>query len=712
MDFSRTAKWVSLIDEETDAPLFGAAVARLARAHRSGVPLLPGFALSTLVAASIWEDAGVKRALKDVGTHLHHRSPEQIPLLAAELRMRLREAKPANRTITALEAMVTDLREQMLVTDLPLKLSCAGDELSIVLGKDQPLLPFILDLLSLQLTDTRVYARLVKDNQIAPHPAPILVQYYPKAAMSGEVIQMDTRTHDATVLTVTARPGMQGFAQDDTYRFDAKRLILLDRKLERHWVAADQSGVHHSPKKLTSSFSTITDEQAVMLARAGRAIQQQFSDEVVARWIWTDTGMQLVGVDAYEHALVPAMLQGTPGEVLHMGFAIGPVFHVHRPHDWRKVRPEHIVFVQHLSTRMGKLPMCAGIVSAHASQQVRVSAKRHHIPLLGGVTGLADFKQSEMVTLDALQGQVLHGVHPQLLQTGSTGTAASHPISNVAVLVDDALLYAPAAVAPSQILLRPESVAAVLRDHPERLLAGKRAEEYQQLVANQMVELAAGVPQVQYQLHDLHSHKLLHTRGAMRHEINPTMGNRGAHRLLHEPELLEAEVAILKEMVKQLGDGRVAAVLPMIRHAKEAIALHTRLRAYAELPIWVRIETPAALHELETMLEHGIDGVYLDLPALAELMLGIDREHGGMTKYVHYPVLLAGQVSEAISLADAYGVPAYILFEGVDPDPALVQAAISAGAMGVVCSQSNQVQTAELLASIERRVVLEHFLQN
>src|SRR5690606_9490982 len=109
-----------------------------------------------------------------------------------------------------------------------------------------------------------------------------------------------------------------------------------------------------------------------------------------------------------------------------------------------------------------------------------------------------------------------------------------------------------------------------------------------------------------------------------RHEPNPAMGYRGAHRLLQEPEVLDLELQAIERLVEQ-GQRNLRLMIPMARSLEEVEQLinyleNSPLYKAIRLPIWVKCETPGLLVQMEQLCELPISGVCFSVPQLAQFM--------------------------------------------------------------------------------------------
>jgi pyruvate,water dikinase len=113
--------------------------------------------------------------------------------------------------------------------------------------------------------------------------------------------------------------------------------------------------------------------------------------------------------------------------------------------------------------------------------------------------------------------------------------------------------------------------------------------------------------------------------------LDTVLGVRGTLRYLDTVTLLEQELLMLKTLRRQ-GMNNLHLVLPFVRSPQEVAFCRAKMRAAGlesstELPLWMMAEVPSVLFGLSQYHGLGLEGIMIGTHDLAQLLLGIDRNH-------------------------------------------------------------------------------------
>jgi pyruvate, water dikinase len=112
-------------------------------------------------------------------------------------------------------------------------------------------------------------------------------------------------------------------------------------------------------------------------------------------------------------------------------------------------------------------------------------------------------------------------------------------------------------------------------------------------------------------------------------EQNPSLGLRGT--LWHQTDarLLNMELVMLARLLDQ-GVDNLKLILPFVRSPQEVAFCIDKMRAVGidqRLPLWLMAEVPSLVFALRQYRPLGIQGIAIGSSDLAQLLLGIDRDH-------------------------------------------------------------------------------------
>jgi pyruvate, water dikinase len=112
-------------------------------------------------------------------------------------------------------------------------------------------------------------------------------------------------------------------------------------------------------------------------------------------------------------------------------------------------------------------------------------------------------------------------------------------------------------------------------------------------------------------------------------EQNPSLGLRGTLWHQKDARLLDMELAMLAGLLDQ-GVNNLKLILPFVRSPQEVTFCVDKMRTAGidqRLPLWLMAEVPSLIFSLGQYCTLGIQGIAIGSSDLAQLLLGIDRDH-------------------------------------------------------------------------------------
>lgn len=730
-------QWLSRLSE--DAVLWGQEAIELNLASKAGVSILPGFVVSAMVFDDFFESPDVRGQIQEVCRELSIKEPYLFPGAAHSIRQIITKSNFRPEIKKQLDAYFNDLRERLLKkkrSEIRLVLQAAGLGHELRMNKElqsaDQLAKTLKQLFSLVFEDKLLFERVREEKTIVPPAFAVVVQYCEKPEHSGVAFCHDPKTHDDLTIQIQAchhqRPDDR-LAIEDVYRVDRKSLVLLSRLVRKQWWAEDGSGQHLSPAHLGKGLQTLTDEETVKLARVIRLAQSRFEDTKRFEWVYMRDQFFISRVRPYlgkseevpaEENLPMPLVIGLSGS---LGWAHGPVRLIMTAEDKKKVKPGEIVVVEQLQSQDGSWISAAGGIICEAGSPVQWEgklAKTFAVPAVLGAGTASHLRNGQVVTVDGVHGIVYPGIVRKMLPPQHQAVV---PITGVKIYAN---VINPHTISGEQVqyadgigLLRGEFILKTLGIHPEDIIRKKLVDEYVDILSEGLEQALRSVfpKPVHYQLHDVTTADLLGFRARHddRHEPNPVLGYRGSHRLLNEPEVLDLEIMALTKLVKK-GLNNVALMMPMARSSSEIKRMLAYLQTSAlgqvhPINLWIKCETPATLIQMEELCDLGIAGVCFDVPSLAQLILGFDKENMQVAHYVDQTEEAVVQaITYAIATCRGLGIPTMLVAEMEELRPELVQAAIQAGLTAISINTEMLIPMHGLVASIERRMLLDAIL--
>jgi pyruvate, water dikinase len=112
-------------------------------------------------------------------------------------------------------------------------------------------------------------------------------------------------------------------------------------------------------------------------------------------------------------------------------------------------------------------------------------------------------------------------------------------------------------------------------------------------------------------------------------EQNPSLGWRGTLGHQKDARLLDMELAMLARLLER-GVNNLRLILPFVRSPQEVAFCVDKMRTAGidqRLPLWLMVEVPSLVFSLGQYCSLGIQGIAIGSSDLAQLLLGIDRDH-------------------------------------------------------------------------------------
>lgn len=723
---SGSVQWLGWI-EPSQSMYWSVPVCSLAKVMRTGVPVAPGFVISADASRQFFLQRGLRASIERAIAEHPQDKPALIAGLAQEIRQRILKAELPAAVGKALVPYLNHLEAQLLVkpgTPLPLTLvaySLDGRAPHELRGSVHDLPSFTAlytKLIALFFSTQELAQRIAEKRAVMPAPPVVWVQFGEEALASGTGQQYDPLRHDANTLYVTAHRHASARAKhpaEDVYRFDKQSLLPLERIEGRQRFAQAGSGRHHRPAARHAETTVLSLAEQDHLARLIKQAQSGFDDPQTFSWVLAHDQFMITHVQpvAGEGGAVQGealsslpLLSGMPG---NPGEAYGTARIVTSEADQVLLQPGEIAVVGALRPEdRAWLLSARAIIAEHghaASVEAQVGASLG-IPVVIGAPGARTIVQAgQLITVDGLRGHVYTGrvqdAHRVPQVTGAvTGTHLWAQIEDPLHVTRDSLVGLDGIG-----LLRGEFLLNLAGVHPKDIMKRDLLEEYTDILAETVERTArAAYPQpLIYQLHDVQ---------ATRQEPNPKLGYRGTHRLLREPEFLRAELSALASCIGA-GLTNIQIMVPMVRTLKEAQEIQALLKQEWSLPelppLWVHCETPALAIVAESLCKLPIQGVCFDVPALAQLLAGLDADNYQVGHFVDQAEqAVEDTLGYALATCRAHGVQTMLLAEGTELRAEVIEVGVRAGVNGLCVAVGEQAEVRALVASIEQRLLVEH----
>ena len=507
----------------------------------------------------------------------------------------------------------------------------------------------------------------------------------------------------------------------DLNEAEAQRRVLSDAEVQALAALALRVEAHYGkPQDVEWAESggeiyLVQTRPITTLTPAAQAAPAASGAGVLARGLGASPGRASGKVRVLKSALDGAQLQA--GEVL--------VANMTSP-DWVSVMRRAAAVV----TDSGGMTCHAAIVSRELGIPAIVGA--------GNATQL--LKDGVLVTVDADRGQVLAGASPAaaIEPPSAAGEAAAHKLSAAAsaavtlqraantcatrVYVNLAMAEQAEKVARLPVdgvgLLRAEFMLldALENIHPREFIASKGSAAFIERMEAQLLSITrAFMPRpVIYRTYDFRTNEFRGLLGGEKfepHEENPMIGYRGAFRYVADPELFKLELETIARVRAQTPNLHI--MIPFVRTFWElercmALIDASPLGSDRKLLRWIMAEVPSVVYWLPHYAKLGIHGVSIGSNDLTQLMLGVDRDSTVCAELFDEsdPAVLDA-ITRIIQTAAAHGLTSSLCGQAPSNKPEFAEALVRAGITSISVNVDAVSKALDTVAAAEQRILLQ-----
>lgn len=516
----------------------------------------------------------------------------------------------------------------------------------------------------------------------------ITVQPQPTTTVSGILYTIDSRSSNKHACIVEAVFGEGGFIQElqgkDTYTLnkeDGLEITYLHEDQENEFIA--QNGVFDQrPTGSKQPKRKLSPDSLPLFSQLAKDIQQHlfFPQEV----LWAFDGNRVWVVDTkpmeieteFVHTqtthLHPTSQPLVTGIGKNPGIVTGRVRVIRTPKDNAQVKPGDIVVTPSLhSVNQDVFKKARGLVIEEdvPSPDAMMYAGSHGVAtLVGARNATSILSRFNQVTLHSARGSVTLG---NFEEPAAIQPKFSHHMTATKIGIEVSLL--PKSIPKNieqelngHILVHPEELIALLGHHPEKLHKQSKTQvlEYEIVQAALRLTKETQAPLL-YKLSNFTTLEYSQLSGGTTHEThpeaNPLMGYHGALRFIANPKSISIELEALKTLrVKH--QVRLGLAIPSLRFFHELTQVETILNSYkvsrsAGLLYFLYLNIPSMLWQIEECVRIGIDGIVLDLDALAGYLFALDPHNAQLSSYTQDQVgVLFAVLKDAISTSFNLGI--------------------------------------------------------
>ncbi len=595
------------------------------------------------------------------------------------------------------------------------------------------------------------------------------VQKMVNSDTAGVMFTIDPSNNDLDHISIEAAYGLGevvvlGAVTPDRYLVDKKTQEITNREIfKQSWKLTRESGSSDTGDlsdlkkssipvdELLQDKQKISDSEIIELAKIGLEIEKHYGQPQDTEWAIEDNKIYMVqsrpvttlttGKNEKEETGVEDKGE-TPdkeekheiilkGQAASVGMSSGPVKIIHSPSEIDQIL-EGDVLVTEMTTpdyvpamkRANAIVTDEGGRTCHAA----IVSRELGIPcVVGTETATKDLVNGQEITVDGKNGFVYEGKieakKPENQTGGQVSMTESAPVTATKIYVNLGEPELAEKVAEMNVdgvgLLRAEFIIMeAIKEHPKKMIKEGRQEEYITKLAEGLESFAKAFhPRpVIYRATDFKTNEYRGLKGGEEfepQEDNPMIGYRGCFRYLKDPEEFSLELEAIKRV--RANYNNLHLMIPFVRRTDEFAKVKKIVedsglnkQTDPDFKLWIMVEVPSAVIEIDKLCEMGIDGVSIGSNDLTQLTLGLDRDSSAVAEeFDERYAAIQWMIKRTCEVCRDHGVTCSICGQAPSVYPEVAQKMVEYGATSISVNPDVIDSTRRLVAAAEERIVLQ-----
>jgi pyruvate, water dikinase len=542
----------------------------------------------------------------------------------------------------------------------------------------------------------------------------------------------------------------QGEVIPDTYHIQPETGIILERHLGNKMLAYrfDSSVSIHSEVSILDNLCiaaylveeaqqqqyALAEEHLEQIINLGHQLESEIGKNFTIKWTITQNNttphLYITQVSTPQSAI--PNLQFIKGIGAATGRVTANTYVVTNPQQKPENIPKGVILVVPAITPdwLPLLQQAAGIVTAQGglTSHAAILARELRIPavinvadatiliphgerlLIDGDRGEVYLLKDEVATIDNQRQQITTPSFPPIVNK-------QMPIIATQLLVN---LSQPNLIEQVQNLpvdgvglLRSELMLLPLLQgqHPNFWLLEGRQSELLEKWTELIIQFARGfTPRpVFYRSLDWRSHEL--SANSSQSAPQSALGDRGTFSYVRNSSVFELELTAIANAQKA-GYDNLHLLLPFVRSVPEFSFCRQKVEQFGltqipQFQLWIMAEVPSLLFLLPEYVKAGVAGISIGTNDLTQLLLGVDREQGDITRFLNerHPAVIAA-IAQLIQMSKTAGIHCSICGQAPATYPEIIDELVQWGITSISVEPEAVERTYQAIARAEQRIIL------
>jgi pyruvate,water dikinase len=749
-----------------DVGIAGGKGANLGEMTNVGLPIPPGFVVTSAVYRRFLDESGLREKVNDVldntdvdnSTELQN-SSKKIRKMIMGVKMPADIKKLVNENYkklcksTGKRKVFVAVRSSATAEDLP-GASFAGQQETFlnILGKD--LANSVQNCWSSLFTPRAIFYREQQGFEHDKVSMAVVVQQMVDSEKAGVVFTTNPMSGDKNQLIIEAGWGLgegvvSGTVTPDHYVMDKEKLKLIEKEIgEKDMMFTKDKKTGRTVKvKLKGKKRTaqvLNESEMKEVTKISMDIENHYGSPQDIEWaivkdkVFMTQSRPITTFYGEEKGTGAAKASKENQEILIKGLSASPgigsgkvatLFNIEELDNVKEgdvlvtmmTNPDMVPAMK----RASAIVTDEGGMTCHAA----IVSRELGIPGIVGTGNATDVLKDGMeITVDGSRGVVYRGLtKTEEKPTEAVAAAPQKLITATEVKVnlavpDERIAARVAALADGVGLLRVEHIILGMGRHPIDFISKGDEEEFVSRLASDIKIVVDAFYKkngiVYIRTLDAPTDEFRGMKGGEDEplEHNPMLGWRGIRRGLDQPELLKAEFRAIKRLVDE-GYSNIGVMVPLVQHPVELaeakrLAEEVGLMPHKDVQFGIMVETPGAALIVEDFIEVGLDFISFGTNDLTQYTLALDRNNERVQKLFSekHPAIIK-LIERVIKKCRAAGVDTSICGQA-GSYPEIVKILVELG-ISSVSANPDAIQTVrETVYRTEKRLLLDKAREN